>query len=238
MSELQYNLNRLAGTSGLDAQRAANIWAGTTSKDLQGALNVKAGTTGKDIEGALNVIAGTNGKAANAASDACVGTKTNLIPANGSNFETDASYYDVNAGVTKALTTTTCAAGFNSLLVTLGTTSGDLGIKTFSPAGNIACTAGNTYTFVASFLKGVGARQNYYIYGEYRNGSNATTGTFSSTQITANVWSEARVTALAPALTVGVQLWFIPLDTGFAIDTYYLDKVGMWQDNPTAQWTP
>ena len=237
MAELQYNLNRLAGTTGLDAQRAANIWAGVSGKDLVGALNAKAGTTGKDIQGALNSIAGTSGLGANAASDACLTSKVNLIPANGASFETDASYWDINASLTKAVDTSTCAAGFQSLKVTMNVAGGDLGIKGFTPGSNIACTAGNTYTFVASFLKGSGSRQNYYIYGEWRNAGNTTISTFQSTKITANTWSEARVTATAPALTTSVQLWFIVFDTGISTDTWWVDKIGMWQDNPTAQWS-
>jgi len=237
MAELQYNLNRLAGTTGLDAQRAANIWAGTSGQDLQGALNTKAGKPYLDIAGALNAIAGTSGLGVNAASDACIGTKTNLIPANGASFETDASYWDINASLTKAVDTSTFAAGNQSLKVTMNVAGGDLGIKGFTPGGNISCTAGNTYTFVASFLKGLGSRQNYYISGEWRNNVNGTISSFDSAKITANTWSEARVTATAPALTVGVQLWFVVFDTGVSTDTFYVDKIGMWQDYPTAQWS-
>lgn len=237
MAELQYNLNRLAGTTGLDAQRAANIFAGTDGKDLVGALNAKAGTTGLDLEGALNKIAGTTRLGANAASDAIIGTKTNLIPANGASFETDASYWDINAPLTKAVTTTQRAAGFQSLLVTMNAPGGDLGIKGFSPASNIACTAGNTYTFCASFLRGVGSRQNYYVYGEWRNAGNTTISSFQSTKITGNTWGEARVTATAPALTTSAALWCVVFDTGYSSDTFYVDKIGFWQDNPTAQWT-
>jgi len=40
--EFQESLNQLAGTSGLDAQGAAQKWAGS-DKDLLGALNVRIG---------------------------------------------------------------------------------------------------------------------------------------------------------------------------------------------------
>jgi len=50
--ELQHALNRVALTTNLDAQGAANVWAGTTGRSLLGALNVKAGTTNLDVNGA------------------------------------------------------------------------------------------------------------------------------------------------------------------------------------------
>jgi len=60
-AELQASLNRLAGTTGLDAQGAANVWAGTTGLDLLGALNVKAGTVGVGLNRVCNLLAGTTG---------------------------------------------------------------------------------------------------------------------------------------------------------------------------------
>lgn len=57
MADLQAELNRLAGTSGLDAQRAANVGAGTAGLDLVGALNVWAGTSGLEMNGALKALA-------------------------------------------------------------------------------------------------------------------------------------------------------------------------------------
>lgn len=56
---LTNDLNRLAGTTDLSAQGAANAWAGTTDLDLVDALNVKAGTTGLALQGVLNSLAGT-----------------------------------------------------------------------------------------------------------------------------------------------------------------------------------
>lgn len=58
---LQKSMNRVAGTTGLDAQGAANVWAGTTGLDLLGALNVKNGTTGLGLNLVLNNLAGTSG---------------------------------------------------------------------------------------------------------------------------------------------------------------------------------
>lgn len=58
---LQGSLNRLAGTTNLDAQGAANVWAGTTGMDLVGALNYRAGTFGVGLQGVLNLLAGTTG---------------------------------------------------------------------------------------------------------------------------------------------------------------------------------
>lgn len=57
MIELQATLNRLAGTTGLDAQGAANVIAGTTSLDLVGALNAKAGTDGLELNGVCKALA-------------------------------------------------------------------------------------------------------------------------------------------------------------------------------------
>lgn len=57
MAEFTAELNRLAGTTDLYAQGAANAWAGTTNIDLVGALNLKAGTVGVDINGVVKVLA-------------------------------------------------------------------------------------------------------------------------------------------------------------------------------------
>lgn len=65
---LTYNMNRLAGTDGLAAQGAANVWAGTDGLSLVGALNVKNGTTGLALQGVLNALAGTEGLGVDAAS--------------------------------------------------------------------------------------------------------------------------------------------------------------------------
>lgn len=55
---LRSALNRVAGTSGLDARGAANRWAGTTGLSTVGALNKIAGTQGLALRGVLNVLAG------------------------------------------------------------------------------------------------------------------------------------------------------------------------------------
>ena len=52
----QREINRLAGTNGLEAQRAANILAGTTGKELLFCLNKIAGTSGKEFNGVVNLI--------------------------------------------------------------------------------------------------------------------------------------------------------------------------------------
>jgi len=52
----QRDLNRLAGTDGLEAQRVANILAGTTGKELLFALNVLAGTDGKEFNFVVKLI--------------------------------------------------------------------------------------------------------------------------------------------------------------------------------------
>lgn len=60
----QREINRLAGTDGLEAQRAANILAGTNGKELLFALNVIAGTRGKEFNGVVSLIASQNGGSA------------------------------------------------------------------------------------------------------------------------------------------------------------------------------
>lgn len=57
MGELVYELNRLAGTTGLEAAKAANTIAGTTGLEVVGALNVKAGTTGLELNGVCRRLA-------------------------------------------------------------------------------------------------------------------------------------------------------------------------------------
>lgn len=71
-SSLAAELNRLAGTTGLDEQGAANAWAGTTGKAIIGALNYKVSSSRtpdkfKDLDGVCNELAGTTGLAAPAA---------------------------------------------------------------------------------------------------------------------------------------------------------------------------
>lgn len=57
----QREINRLAGTNGLEAQRAANVLAGTTGKELLFALNKVANTTGKEFNGVVQLISLLNG---------------------------------------------------------------------------------------------------------------------------------------------------------------------------------
>ncbi len=57
----QKEINRLAGTDGLEAQRAANLLAGTTGKELLFALNKIAGTSGKEFNGVVGLVASQNG---------------------------------------------------------------------------------------------------------------------------------------------------------------------------------
>lgn len=71
-SSLAAELNRLAGTSGLDEQGAANAYALTTGLATVGALNIKAQAARtrdkfKDIDGICNELAGTTSLAAPAA---------------------------------------------------------------------------------------------------------------------------------------------------------------------------
>lgn len=60
MGELHAEMNRLAGTTGLDAQGAAQIAANAPGADLIGALNRKNGSTGLDLLAVLNALAGTS----------------------------------------------------------------------------------------------------------------------------------------------------------------------------------
>ena len=71
-STLTAELNRLAGTAGLDSQGAANTYAGTNRLGVVGALNIKASSSRtsdkfRDIDGICNELAGTTGLAAPAA---------------------------------------------------------------------------------------------------------------------------------------------------------------------------
>jgi hypothetical protein len=56
MGELAYELNRLAGTTNLDAQGAANVLADTTQVELVKALNLIAGTVGLEFNGAVKAV--------------------------------------------------------------------------------------------------------------------------------------------------------------------------------------
>jgi hypothetical protein len=56
------SLNRIAGTTDLDAAGAANAYAGTDGLDVVGALNVAAENTDyRDLQGVLNQLAETDG---------------------------------------------------------------------------------------------------------------------------------------------------------------------------------
>jgi hypothetical protein len=57
---LQRELNRLLGTTGVDAQRAANELAGTSGKELLFALNQIAGTTGRGLVHVMRLISERN----------------------------------------------------------------------------------------------------------------------------------------------------------------------------------
>lgn len=57
----QKEINRLAGTDGLEAQRAANVLAGTSGRELLFALNTIAGTVGKEFNGVVRLISLLNG---------------------------------------------------------------------------------------------------------------------------------------------------------------------------------
>lgn len=79
MGELQYELNRLAGTTDLNAQGAANRIAGTTHLDLVGALNRIAGTTHLDLNGAVKAVAALyGGNSSLDANGALVGAVTSV----------------------------------------------------------------------------------------------------------------------------------------------------------------
>ena len=57
----QKEINRLAGTTGKEAQHAANVLAGTSGKELLFALNKVAGTTGKEFNGVMRLVSIANG---------------------------------------------------------------------------------------------------------------------------------------------------------------------------------
>lgn len=68
-STLATELNRLAGTTGLDGQGAANVYAGTTGLGVVGALNIKASSSRtrdkfKGLNGICNELSGTTGLSA------------------------------------------------------------------------------------------------------------------------------------------------------------------------------
>lgn len=65
--EFAWNMNRLAGTTGLDAPGAINAWASTYHLDAAKALNVKASTTSLDAQGAIQSISGSDQDAQGAA---------------------------------------------------------------------------------------------------------------------------------------------------------------------------
>jgi len=105
----QKEINRMAGTSGLEAQRAANVLAGTSGKELLFALNTIAGITGREFNGVIRLISSQNGgdgtKDANIAFDdlvvgaIIVGGFDAIVRAFSQGFINGAAYYD-GGGVT------------------------------------------------------------------------------------------------------------------------------------------
>lgn len=61
MSEFVDELNRLAGTEGLEAAGAANAFAGTSGLEVVGALNAANGTTGVGLDEVCRQLAGLSG---------------------------------------------------------------------------------------------------------------------------------------------------------------------------------
>lgn len=61
MGELAAELNRLAGTTNLDAQGAANVLNGTTQVELVKCMNTLAGTTNLALNGAVKAYAALRG---------------------------------------------------------------------------------------------------------------------------------------------------------------------------------
>jgi len=101
---LQKEVNRMAGTDGLELQRAANVLAGTSGKELLFALNTIAGTTGKEFNGVMKLINLLNGgdgtKDANISFDdlavgaVIVGGFDTVVRAFSQPFLGGAAYYD------------------------------------------------------------------------------------------------------------------------------------------------
>ncbi len=61
-AEIPTSINRLAGTTKMGIDAAANIWAGTTGMSFVAALNIRAGNTLPnylDLDGVCNQLAGT-----------------------------------------------------------------------------------------------------------------------------------------------------------------------------------
>ncbi len=100
----QKEINRLAGTDGLEAQRAANVLAGTSGRELLFALNTIAGTTGKEFNGVVRLVSllngGSNDKDANISFDALstgsiiVGGLDVVIRAFNNPFKGGVAFYD------------------------------------------------------------------------------------------------------------------------------------------------
>ncbi len=100
----QKEINRLAGTDGLEAQRAANVLAGTSGRELLFALNTIAGTTGKEFNGVVKLISLANGgdgtKDANISFEALsvgsisIGGFDTVLRAFSQGFVGGAAYYD------------------------------------------------------------------------------------------------------------------------------------------------
>lgn len=70
---LTSELNRLAGTTGLEAQGAAQAWSGQPGMELLGCLNAVNGTRGVGLLGVLNSLAGTVALGEDAAAAAITG---------------------------------------------------------------------------------------------------------------------------------------------------------------------
>ncbi len=121
--EVPAYLNRLAGTTGLDAAGAANAVAGTSGLELVGALNAAAGTTLLEYQAALDALSsgsGGGGGGSGGVTDRVVVTRTATSSANAATwldvaFDTevvDASNYWV-VGTPQRVTVPTGKAGYH-----------------------------------------------------------------------------------------------------------------------------
>ena len=95
----QKEIKRLAGTTGKEAQHAANILAGTTGKELLFCLNKIAGTSGKEFNGVVNLITVQNS-----------GGEVSIFE------ESDDNAPDANAAISILATGSIIVGGFDALI--------------------------------------------------------------------------------------------------------------------------
>lgn len=233
MAEITAELNRLAGTTGLEAAGAANAFAGTTGLDIVGALNMAIGRTSPatwlDLGGVCNLLAGTTGLEP-AGALAQVQAK-NMLTANQASIETDLTgLTGIGATPTRLVTSGAYVGG--AVLQLVSTVNGTVRGGTVTGVSGVPVTPGATYSALAAFrttsaTSRTGAVRLYW----YTSGGSASTTPYSAATMgtpATGAWSAAHVAAVAPADAAFAAV-NVAVSAALIGETFEVDQFGLFK---------